>query len=175
MSGCGRAIRLAAAFQFFENTDQLGGIAFLEKKLYSLFGKLEFPQTLLDAGPEPVAFLAFGEVEICRELGKALKLDGIEVFVVSIDDLALVRRVVGHSTALLNVGRRATGARGTALAFRAAFIVGPHPEIRTALAGPVKSQAGLRKSCAFTARTLMLISVRSRVPFERREALVDAP
>jgi hypothetical protein len=104
MSGCVRAIRLATALEFFENTDQLGGIASLQQELYSFLGKLEFPQALLDSGPEPVAFLSFGKEEVCCQLRKALKLDGVEVFVVSIDDLSLVRRVVGHSTALLAFG-----------------------------------------------------------------------
>jgi hypothetical protein len=108
----------------------LGGIASLKQELDSLLGKLEFPQTLLDSGPEPVALLSFGEKKIRRQLGKSLKLDGIEVFVVSIDDLSLVRRVVGHSTTLLTLGLRGQ----------------PSPAALLFLSGPIALLAHVLKS-----------------------------
>jgi hypothetical protein len=73
----------------------------LKEKGDPRLGKLEFSKAVLDAGPEPVAFFSLGEIKLGGQLGQALKLDGVEVLVVTVDDLSLIGRIVGHSTVLL--------------------------------------------------------------------------
>ena len=52
-------------------------------------GNSSLLKALLDLEPEAVAFFPFGEVEVGREFGKPLGLDGVEVLVVVLDDLLL--------------------------------------------------------------------------------------
>ena len=72
-NGCGQ-IELGSALQLFEYSDQQGRIAFLQEERDPCLGKLDFPKTFLDSAPEPVAFFSFGQIEIGRQLGKALEV-----------------------------------------------------------------------------------------------------
>jgi hypothetical protein len=94
-------IELDLLLQLFEYFDEKRRLAFLQKKHDPCLGKLQFPETLLDSAPEPVPLFSFRQVEIRRQLGEPLVGDRIQVLVVPLDDLPLVWRVVGHSTALL--------------------------------------------------------------------------
>src|SRR5262249_48947499 len=62
-------------------------------------GEFQLAEGLLDLSPEAVALLALREVELGGELGEPLGLDGIEIIVVTLDDLLLVRGIIGHRPA----------------------------------------------------------------------------
>jgi hypothetical protein len=94
-------LQSGSALKLLENLNEHCRVAAADQLGNPCFWKLEFPETGLDLPPKAVSLFAFGEVEIGCQLGEPLELDGIEILVITVDDLALIRRVIGHRGALL--------------------------------------------------------------------------
>src|SRR5205823_4703966 len=98
-------------FELFENAGEERRLFLVHEVLDAARGKLKLSQDLGDLGPESVALLPLGEVQVGDQVGESLNLDRIEILIISLDDLLLIGRMVGHDNSLFR--GRGSWARST--------------------------------------------------------------
>ena len=87
---------LGLALNFPKDPGQQGGIAFLHEVGDSGGGKLQVLKGFFNARPEAFTGFPLGKVDLGDEFGQLLGLDRVVVAIISLDDFALIRGVVGH-------------------------------------------------------------------------------